>query len=53
MDLETLEKDVCQLKRDMIRICTDIKWIKGIGLFIAAAIVTQLAIKLFTITAAS
>ena len=47
MDFEELKEDVLQLKNDMIKVCTDIKWVKGLGMFIAAAIVGQLVIKLF------
>jgi len=46
--MDELRADVSQLKKDIIKIQIDLRWVKSIGLFIAAAVVGQLIIKLFT-----
>ena len=37
--MEEIRKDVCQLKKDMIVVCNDLKWVKRIGSVIAVAMV--------------
>lgn len=34
-----VEEDVCQLKKDMITVCNDLRWIKRIGSVIAVAMI--------------
>jgi len=47
MDMNELIAEVFQLKEKVIGLCNDMKWIKKIGYFIAAAITVQLVVKLF------
>lgn len=48
MNLEELKSDVCQLKKDVLKMGVDLVWIKRIGLFTAIAITGQLIIKIFS-----
>lgn len=39
MNIDELVSKVQELSEQLIVVCNDIKWIKGIGLFIAAALI--------------